>query len=143
MLSEGGLAHALHTLLTREALTHMLTAQPAYEAALRLLGAVITRDPLKPLLLLPASGAPGCLEVRKAGVNTSGATVADAMAVLKRAALTYQKEGTGLNEVNDEGIHVGIDTGLQFVLFVASMAERCDDVRTFPHSFGSAPCSPF
>jgi hypothetical protein len=79
VLAEGGLAHALRCLLTREPLDSMAAtehARAAHEASLRLLGAAMVKDPLKPLLLMPA-GAPTCLQVRAAAscwqACTSGA----------------------------------------------------------------------
>jgi hypothetical protein len=128
VLCEGGLAHALHCLVSREPLTSMLTNQPAHEASLRLLATVMSKEPLQPLLLMSA-GPPPCLQSRCAGLEPGGCTVAAAVGVLKRSADRFQREGIKLNGVNAEGIHVEIDNALEFVLFVTDTGVRLVDVR--------------
>lgn len=129
ILAEGGFAHALHSLLVWEPLSAMVTSSNAHEATFRLLTATFLKDTLKPLLLQPA-GPPPVLELRRPGFDAAGQTVAEATAVVARSAERFQSEGSKLNEVNEEGIHIGVDASLQFVLFLLDTGTRLQDVRS-------------
>jgi hypothetical protein len=133
VLAEGGLGHALHGLLTCEPLDGMFASQDTFEAAMRLLDLVASKDILKPLLLMPA-GPSEALLGRQLGLGTAGECVADAVNALHRAAERYQKKGAVLNEVNEEGIHINVDPALQFVIFVESTCEKVQEVRVGPKS---------
>jgi hypothetical protein len=107
----------------------MCAASATFEAVLRLLSEVTSKDILKPLLLMPA-GPPEAVLSQRIGFGTTGETVADAAAALHRAAERYQKQGAVLNEVNEEGIHVSVDPALSFVIFVETTCERVQEVLT-------------
>lgn len=65
------------------------------------------------------------------GYAASGPSVSDALQGLLRSSEVLQGHAMDCNEVNEDGLHVGIDEVLNLTLFITSTASRLEEVRFF------------
>jgi hypothetical protein len=64
------------------------------------------------------------------GFGGAGPSIADAMQSLERAADVLKSHAIDCNEVNEDGLHVGIDEALNLALYITSTSSRITEVRT-------------
>jgi hypothetical protein len=85
-------------------------------------------------LLMPAGEPPVAVarhDVRIAacGYGPDGPSVADTLHSLERAAEVLKGHAMDCNEVNEDGLHVGIDEALNLTLYITSTASRLTEVK--------------
>ena len=82
----------------------------------------------------PIAAARHDMRVAACGYGGEGASVADAVRGLERAAEVLKAHAMDCNVVNDDGLHVGIDEALDLALYIASTCSRMTEVSACPLS---------